>query len=96
MTDNEINGVVSELLSKRFADAGFDHSTVKSEEDFDGSSIIRVTAHFNDGEVPSDRSIEALHDIRSELIKRGEDRFVFLDTEVPHDHDEVVDEDMEE
>ena len=30
MTDDEIDGVVSELLRKRFADVGFDHSTVKS------------------------------------------------------------------
>ena len=49
MTDAEINEVVSELLRERFADLGFERSTVKSEEDFDGSSIIRVTAHFKAG-----------------------------------------------
>jgi hypothetical protein len=95
MTDDEINGVVSELLRKRFADAGFEHSTVESEQDFDGSSILRVTAHFNNGKVPADRLIDAGHDIRSALIRRGEERFVFLDSGFLHDQDEFVDEDLE-
>ena len=95
MTDDEINGIVSELLRKRFADIGFERSTVESEQDFDGSSILRVTAHFKTRGVPSDRLIDALHDIRSELIRRGEDRFVFLDGAFPHDQDEFVDEDLE-
>jgi hypothetical protein len=93
MTDDEINRVVSELLRKRFANAGFDRSTVETEEDFDGSSILRVTAHFKEGDVPSEQLIDALDDIRSELIGRGEDRFVFLDRAFPHE--EFVDEDEE-
>jgi hypothetical protein len=95
MTDDEINRVVSELLRKRFADIGFERSTVESEEDFDGSYILRVTAHFKQGDVSSDRLIDALDDIRSELIRRGEERFVFLDSAFPHHQDEVVDEDLE-
>jgi hypothetical protein len=73
MMDDEINAVVSELLRSRFGDAGFEYSTVRSEEDFDGSSILRVTAHFNNGEVSTDRLFDALHDIRSELnlARRG-------------------------
>jgi hypothetical protein len=95
MTDDEINEVVSGLLRKRFEDLGFERSTVQSEQDFDGSSILRVTAHFNDGHVPADRLIDAGHDIRSALIRRGEERFVFLDSAFPHDQDEFVDEDLE-
>jgi hypothetical protein len=95
MTDGEINEVVSELLRRRFADIGFERSTVESEQDFDGSSILRVTAHFSNGEVSADRMIDARHEIRSELIKRGEERFVFLDSAFPHDQDELVDEDLE-
>jgi hypothetical protein len=94
MTDAEINEIVSALLSKRFADIGFERSTVETEEDFDGSSIIRVKAHLNDGEVSADRIIDARHAIRSELIRRGDERFVFLNTVFPHDQDEV-DDDLE-
>jgi hypothetical protein len=93
MTDDEINKIVSKLLRERFKDIGFQRSTVESEQDFDGSSILRVTAHFRKGDVPSDRLIDALHDIRSELLRKGEERFVFLNSEYPQD--EVVDEDVE-
>jgi hypothetical protein len=95
MTDDEINGVASRLLHEDFEDLGFEYSTVESEEDFDGSSILRVTAHFKSDRVPVDRLIDAGHSIRSELIRRGEDRFVFLDSAFPHDQDEFADEDVE-
>jgi len=84
MTDDEINAVVSELLHRRYGDIGFERSTVKSEEDFDGSSILRVTARFNNMDLPANRLIDARHDIRSELIRRGEERFVFLTSKFPH------------
>ena len=95
MTEDEINQIVSRLLRSRFADLGFDHSTVESEEGFDGSSNLRVMAHFSRGPVPTDRLIDAGHDIRSELIRRGEQRFVFLNSVLPQDQDELADEDLE-
>jgi hypothetical protein len=94
MTDDEINKIVSKLLLERFKDVDFQHSTVESEEDFDGSSILRVTAHFGNQEVPSERLINALHEIRSELLNKGEERFVFLSSVSPQDQ-VVVDEDVE-
>ena len=95
MTDEEINDVVSNILRKQFEDLEFEYATAESEEDFDGSSIIRVKAHFSVGCVPTaDRLIDAGHEIRTELIKRGEQRFVFLDTVIPYDR-EFVDEDVE-
>jgi hypothetical protein len=94
MTDDEINEVVSRLLRKQFEDLEFEYATAESEEDFDGSSIIRVKAHFKAGRVPAARLIDAGHDIRTELIRRGEERFVFLDTVIPHDR-EYIDEDAE-
>jgi hypothetical protein len=95
MTDDEIGEVASKLLHRQFADLAFDRSTAVSEEDYDGSSIIRVVAHFRDGPTPEAvRLIDAGHDIRTELIKRGDDRFVFLDVAFPNDH-EFVDEDLE-
>jgi hypothetical protein len=93
MTDEEIEKVVSSLLRDRFKDFGFERSTVKSEEDFDGESILRVSAHFNNGKVATNRLIDALHDIRSELITRGEERFVLLNSEYLGEEDN--DEDTE-
>jgi hypothetical protein len=94
MTDDEINEVVSRLLHKQFEDLEFEYSTVESEEDFDGSSVVRVKAHFKKGHVPATRLIDAGHNIQTELIRRGEKRFVFLDSAFPNDH-EFVDEDLE-
>jgi hypothetical protein len=93
MTDDEIDKIVSKLLRDRFQDTGFQRSTVRSEEDFDGAPILRVTAQFRERGVSSERLINALHDIRAELLRRGEERFVFLDSKYPEE--EVVDEDLE-
>jgi hypothetical protein len=93
MTDEEINKIVSKLLREKLKDIGFQRSTVQSEQDLEGDSIIRVTARFRRGELPSDRLINALHDIRTQLLRKGEERFVVLDSEYPQDA--VVDEDVE-
>jgi hypothetical protein len=95
MTDDEINEVASRLLQERFQDLQFERSTVKSEEDFDGDSILRIKAYFPRGGVTAERLVDAMHDIRSELIRRGEERFVFLDGEFPQVQDELVDDDLE-
>ena len=92
MTDEQINKIISPLLHKRFKSAGFRHVTVKTEEDFDGSSILRVTAHFKKSNVNSDELIDALHQIRSTLLLNGEERFVFLNASSPQD--DVVEEDV--
>ncbi len=94
MTDNEINEVVSRLLQKQFEDLAFEFSTVQSEEDFDGSSVLRVVAHFKGGHVPAKRLIDAGHNVQTELLRHDERRFVFLDSAFPNDH-EFVDEDLE-
>lgn len=93
MTDEEINKLVSKLLRERFKDKGFERSVVKSEEDFDGSSVLKVTAHFKKDNVSTERLTESLHEIRSKLLDQGEERFVFLNFRSPRE--ETVDEDVE-
>jgi hypothetical protein len=93
MTDTEINEIVGGILRDRLKQFGFAQSDVRSESDFDGDPIIRVTARYENGRVPSDRLVDSLHAIRSELLSRGEERFVFLDSEYPGQ--EEADEDAE-
>jgi hypothetical protein len=93
MNDKEINELVSPFLRERFKDVGFQRATVRSEQDFDGSSILRVMAYFDRPDIPSERLINAVDDIRSKLLERGEERFVFLTSKYPQD--EAVDEDVE-
>jgi hypothetical protein len=94
MTDMEISEVVTRILRDRFNQFGFAGARVRSDIDFDGTPIIRVTGSYENGRVPTRRLIDTLDDIRSELIDRGEDRIVFLDSEypgVPWEEDDVED-----
>jgi hypothetical protein len=93
MTDLEINKVVSKVLREQLREFGFQRATVHSEQDFDGSSILRVTAHLRKWDVPSSRLTEALHEIRSKLLSKGEERFVLLGSESPRE--ETVEEDVD-
>lgn len=83
MTDEEISGIVNQLLSKRLPEAGFKSATVVSERDYDGSDIIRVVASYKTRPVNTSKSlVGAVHDIRSALLERGDGRFVFLSNDV--------------
>ncbi len=93
MTDNEINKVVSKILREHLKDFGFSRSTVHSEQDFDGASILRITAHCKKWDVPSSRLTDALHEIRSNLLRRGEERFVLLGSQSPNE--ETLEEDVD-
>lgn len=93
MTDDQITEIVTKVLRREFKGLGLERVLVNSEEDFDGDSIIRVNAKLKDGTAPADRLAKALHDIRSELIDRGEDRFVFLSSAQPDV--EFIEEDVE-
>ena len=88
MTDSEINEVVTKVLRNRLNQFGFARSRVLSDLDFDSSPIIRVVARYENGHVPTDKLIDSLEDIRSELIERGEERFVFLDSEYPDEEED--------
>lgn len=83
MTDEEIRKVVTKVLRRSFKGLGLERVTVISENDFDGDPIIRVNARLRTGLAPAQRLVNALHEIRSELIGKGEDRFVFLSSAQP-------------
>ncbi len=93
MTDSEINDVVSRLLRERLKDFGFKHAIVQSEEDFDGSTVLRVTIDLSNWDVPPVRLSDALHEIRSTLLDKGEERFVLLSSQSPKE--EMIDEDVD-
>jgi hypothetical protein len=93
MTDNEINKIASKVLRERLKEFGFKRSTVHSEEDFDGASILRITAHCKKWDVPPSRLTNALHEIRSKLLSKGEERFVLLGSQSPSE--ESIEEDVD-
>jgi hypothetical protein len=79
MTDTEIEKIVSEILRRHLKQFGFQGAEVHSEIDFDGSPIIRVRALYSDENAPTGAITRSLHDIRNELLDRGEERFVVLE-----------------
>jgi hypothetical protein len=81
MTDSEIERLASEILRRHLHTFGFQGVEARSEVDFDGSPVIRVRARYTNENVPTSAITQSLHDIRSELINRGEDRFVLLESE---------------
>lgn len=93
MNDQEISQVVTQVLTKNLINQGFKEADVASEVDFDGGSIIRVTAHYQETEVSSDKIIESLHEIRDALLSKGEERFVILQSDYQNDpHNENAEE----
>jgi hypothetical protein len=96
MNDQEITHVVDRILKENLASKGFEKANVASEVDFDGSSIIRVRAHYQNGEVPSDDIIKSLHQIRDELLSKGEERFVILQSDYEGDLDDEGAEEIED
>jgi hypothetical protein len=83
MTDAEIGKIAKNILERRFTGAGFRELETTSDEDYVGAPIIRMTAHF-DGPVPDLRKfIDSVAVIRAELMRSGEERFVFLTHDYP-------------
>lgn len=81
MTDGEIERVATEILKQRLQAFGFQGVEARSDIDFDGSPVIRVKARYTDDTAPTKAITQSLHDVRSELISRGENRFVLLESE---------------
>lgn len=85
LDDAEIAKIVGKVLRKEFKGLGLEAVTTRSEEDFDGASVIRVDVRLKSGRAPVDRLMSALSEVRSQLIASGEDRFVFLSSARPED-----------
>jgi hypothetical protein len=92
MTDDQIRKLVTPLLRKTLAQSGYRSATVESETDFDGNPILRIVASVTSEDIPAETLLDAQHEIRSLLMGKGDDRFVFLDA--THPHEEFVDEDI--
>ena len=96
MTDDEVQKVVAGVLANYAPEARFQGADVYSDIDFDGEPIIRVTAHYE--RLPGARFdvlISAVHAIRSALIEKGDDRFVFLTNDVESERQVAESEDVD-
>jgi hypothetical protein len=93
MTDQEISEIASRVLKERFPDAGLIAAEAKSDLDYEGTPILTIMARFQHRPLIPDASSSAIHELRTELLRRGEDRFVFLSNEY-RDQPEEQEEDV--
>lgn len=95
MTDQEITTVISRILKERLPpEAGFRGAEAVSDLDFDGDSIIRITAHYERRpSIQPDPLLESVHMLRSALIEKGENRYIFLKNDVAEE--QQIEEDLD-
>jgi len=93
LTDEKIQQVVSRVLRERFGASGLLNSDVIADEDYDGIPILRVLAHFDRPVANVNDLVRAVDAIRAELLKMGEDRYVFLTHDYPQPDDELDEDD---
>ncbi len=88
--ETAIRNIVSEVLEARFASRGLVGSDVALLEDFDGDTIVRVTAHFDRREDVGQSLFDAADAIRARMIASGDNRFVFVTSDYPGASDELA------
>ena len=90
LSDRDAKVLAEPLLERGFAQYGFRQVHVAAERDFDGASILRMTAEVKE-QVPARSIIDTLDAIRQALMESGDERFVFLSTST--NENDVVEED---
>jgi ribosomal 50S subunit-associated protein YjgA (DUF615 family) len=90
----EVERVVGNVLQKHFRDE-FVSFDVTPADDFDGEPVIRVLAHLKTRVDNIDELYRSVGAIRDELIKAGDNRFVFLDQDYPGAEEEYEEEDID-
>lgn len=84
LTVPEIEEIAVPTLARILDDFGFASVETTEDQDFDGESIIRMTAKVQ-SRVPAKTVIDSLDAVRTELLRIGEERFVIFHTERPED-----------
>ena len=93
MTDDHIRKLVTPLLRKMLAKSGYRSATVEVRDRFRWQSDSLASSPASCRRISRRSTIlDAQHEIRSLLMMKGDDRFVFLDA--VHPHEEFADEDI--
>jgi hypothetical protein len=87
LSDSEVQNIVSRILSDRLIGTGYLRAETEDDKDYNGDPIIRVRVYFDHPILKSDPLIESTHVIREELLRQGDDRYVFMS---PKDNTETA------
>ncbi|CAN7265031.1 hypothetical protein [Pararhizobium sp. LjRoot238] len=92
---DEVKELTSPLLKKQFSAYDFRTVNVREDETFDGASVFRITVDVGE-KVPVDKLVDALDVLHSTLRSKGEERLIFLSTNVPSPGQEATGENEED
>ena len=92
MTDRDISDIATTVLRQHDRGTTFLGAEIASDIDFGGNPVVRVTARY-DRQVHDADPLAAMHLIRRELLKRGDERLVYL-TNRYDDEEALADEDV--
>ncbi|ATN32625.1 hypothetical protein ACO34A_02250 [Rhizobium sp. ACO-34A] len=82
LAPEQIDKIVTPLLSDAFKDYGFNRASIKEDETFDGEPIIRVRADVKEA-VPARELVKILGRIHDALRAGNDERIVFLSAPGP-------------
>ncbi|MDM9647042.1 hypothetical protein [Rhizobium sp. S163] len=82
LSPQEIDKIVTPLLSDDFKTFGYKDKSIKEDETYDGEPIIRVRADVEQP-VPAKELVKTLSRIHDALRKLDDERFVFLSAPGP-------------
>lgn len=92
LAPEEIDKIVTPLLSEAFKNYGFNKAYIKEDETFDGEPIIRVRAEVEEA-VPARELVRILGRIHDALRAGSDERIVFLSAPGPATNAPAGDED---
>ncbi|MCA1969060.1 MAG: hypothetical protein LDL42_08000 [Rhizobium sp.] len=82
LAPEEIDKIVTPLLTEAFKKYGFNRASIKEDETFDGEPIIRVRADVAEA-VPAKELVNTLSRIHDALRAGSDERIVFLSAPGP-------------
>lgn len=88
---NEVDVIVSRILSDKLTGTGYQRAETQEDKDYDGDPIIRVRVYFDHPMNDSKPLLESTHAIREELLRQGDDRYVFISPKDNTDADAGLD-----
>jgi hypothetical protein len=80
MTEDQVKALATRVMSKAFRTKGFKEVAVRSGKDHEGEPALFIEVILRHGSKPvgGSVSIEALHALSDELLKKGEQRFPYV------------------
>ena len=96
LSNDVVQKLVSGILDEKLASTGYRGADVTFDSDFDGEPLIRAKAHLERPVADSNVLFDAADEIRTQLVREGDDRFVIITQDYPGSDEPPAGEELEE